>query len=96
MYAIRSYYVQASPNKPYLLVYWNIDHFKIINDLFGTQTGDRILKTIALNFRRLIPGHGTFGRLESDHFVTCFQKGDFELEEFVQRVEQNLIDHHLA
>ncbi len=88
--------LQASPNKPYLLVYWNIDHFKIINDLFGTQTGDRILKTIALNFRRLIPGHGTFGRLESDHFVTCFQKGDFELEEFVQRVEQNLIDHHLG
>ncbi len=88
--------LQAAPQESYLLVYWNIDHFKVINDLFGTQTGDRILKTIALNFRRILPGCGTFGRLESDHFVTCFRKGFFDIDEFVTRVEQNLVDHHLG
>ena len=57
--------------KRYVLTVWDIEKFKVVNDLFGGRTADRILKNIANVLKSTIAEDGTYGRLESDHFVLC-------------------------
>lgn len=48
----------------------DIDSFKNINDTYGHPVGDRIIATVAQNFRASFPGeHNIFGRLGGDEFV---------------------------
>ena len=60
------------PEQPYVLLAMDIERFKVINDLFGKDLGDRILKAIANGLQHLLSAVGTYARLEADHFVACF------------------------
>ena len=55
----------------YVLGVWNVDRFKVINELFGSKTGDKILKGIANTLQKLTAVVGTCGRLEADSFAIC-------------------------
>lgn len=46
----------------------DIDHFKLINDVYGHQFGDRYLKTIARALRNSFPENSIVGRLGGDEF----------------------------
>lgn len=50
----------------------NIDKFKVINDLFGTAAGDKLLVHIADNFTKKINGRGVIARLTADNFAICY------------------------
>ena len=58
----------------YIIGYWNIDRFKVINELFGRDNGDMILSSVAKWIRESIGRNGVCARLEADHFVTCTTK----------------------
>ena len=72
------------PGSDYILVVWDIDRFKVVNDLFGTRVGDNILIQVATHLRKHVLGIGTFGRLESDFFVFCLPAASFELEQMLK------------
>ena len=46
----------------------DIDHFKLVNDLYGHQFGDTYLKTIAKALRTNLPDVSVVGRLGGDEF----------------------------
>lgn len=77
-YAETEKMLQQNPDKNYVIGHWNIDRFKVVNELFGSRTGDRILCDMADMIRSQIKGVGTYGRLEADHFVTCVPEEDLE------------------
>ena len=72
------------PDKDYMLVVWDIDRFKVINDLFGTRVGDNILVKIAAHLKKSFFGYATFGRFDSDMFVFCVPADTFELERMLR------------
>lgn len=51
---------------------WDVEHFKVINDLHGMAVGDRVLRTIARALDEQLRGVGTYARLESDRFALCY------------------------
>lgn len=62
-----------NPDKEYIIAYWNVQRFKVINELFGRSVGDAILRNMADKIRTAYKGvEGTYGRMESDNFVACF------------------------
>ena len=63
--------IDKNPDEKYLVAQWNIDHFRIVNELFGSNMGDRILCTIANKLSQYMKGNGVYARLEADNFVTC-------------------------
>ncbi|MBQ8200912.1 MAG: EAL domain-containing protein [Clostridia bacterium] len=59
------------PNRMFKIVRVDINRFKIYNDLFGEEAGQRILKGIADRIKQLATPLVTYGRLFNDHFVMC-------------------------
>lgn len=56
----------------FCILYWNIRRFKVVNNLFGWATGDKILVQLADSMRKEFQGSiATYGRLERDNFVCC-------------------------
>lgn len=55
--------------RPLSLIYFDIDHFKMINDRFGHATGDRVLAQVASAVRALLPAHDLLFRWGGDEFV---------------------------
>ena len=68
-----------NPDTKYVIAYWNIQRFKVINELFGREVGDSILIQMAEMIKSAYRGvegehdiEGTYGRMESDNFAICF------------------------
>lgn len=56
-------------DKEYSLLYVDLDHFKHVNDNFGHDVGDELLKKIASLFKKIIPTNSVVTRIGGDEFV---------------------------
>ena len=67
--------LEEHPGIDFCLIYWNIQQFKVLNNLFGLQTGDQILIHIAdILHNEFSDQIATYGRLEADNFICCVPK----------------------
>lgn len=55
--------------RPLCLIYFDIDHFKTINDSFGHVAGDRVLTQVATEARALLRAHDLLFRWGGDEFL---------------------------
>jgi diguanylate cyclase len=65
-----------SVNRPVSLLLMDIDYFKRINDTFGHETGDLILKQFASVIRGVLPAKGIAGRFGGEEFVILLPDHD--------------------
>jgi len=66
--------LQMNPETEYVLLRMDVERFKVINDLFGSKIGDKVLCIIARKLEKGLKGKGTYGRIAGDNFVCCFPK----------------------
>ena len=64
----------------------DIDHFKLINDRFGHQVGDKVLQQVAMRVRSTIRASDTVARYGGEEFV--FLMPETDLKGAVELVEQ--------
>jgi len=60
----------------YSIVFFDIDHFKRINDTYGHDAGDVILKSLGLLFRRYARDIDMIGRFGGEEFVAILPNTD--------------------
>jgi len=69
-------------NTNYSVVFFDIDHFKHVNDTYGHDAGDVILKSLGLLFKRYARDVDLIGRFGGEEFVAILpntdKKGAFE------------------
>lgn len=71
--------VAKDPNTTYEFLYVDIENFKVFNEWFGRDAGDRLLKTIADHLKLLAANHsGLAGYLGGDDFVAILPLGTAE------------------
>ncbi|MHB8895491.1 MAG: sensor domain-containing diguanylate cyclase [Candidatus Geothermincolia bacterium] len=58
------------------LAFFDIDHFKLVNDTFGHEAGDRVLKMVALTARNSIRTADIASRWGGEEFTAVIQKVD--------------------
>ena len=63
---------------PFGLLFCDIDHFKNLNDTFGHNLGDKVLRMIAQTLRANIRDTDTMGRWGGEEFVVILQDVDVE------------------
>lgn len=59
----------VSRTRPGALLLIDIDHFKLVNDLYGHTAGDRLLVSLSEMIRSVLPHGALAGRLGGDEFV---------------------------
>lgn len=63
--------VKNSKANDYALIYFDIDRFKSINELFGHAEGDKFLCEVAQRLIDAIGDKGLFCRISADNFAVC-------------------------
>ena len=81
----------------YALVSFDIDKFKAINDMYGHEEGNRVLKLIADTVNRNIDNNETFSRINSDNFyILMIYHDDSQIVErirsLIQAIEYEITD----
>lgn len=73
------------------------DNFKNINDTYGHNKGDLILKTIAKTIDKALPENGDTCRFGGDEFVAYFPVDeDKKAYEYAKKVEQSLLEKDIS
>ncbi len=73
------------------LLYFDVDRFKQINDRFGHETGDAVLKTLVRRAKRAIRKSDIIARLGGDEFVILFEDTP-DRETFSQVVSRLMLE----
>lgn len=68
------------------IVLMDISNFKVVNDLYGMENGDRLLKQVAGELKKLLEGKNAIvGRFTGDHFYMCMTEKNFYEIKFPKR-----------
>ena len=66
--------LQENPDEEYTIICSNIENFKLYNDAFGREAGDRLLQEYAYNMVNMIGTDGICGRYGADRFLIFCRK----------------------
>jgi len=67
--------LKQCPDMEFEIMRFNIARFKVINDLFGEETGDKLLKYVAQFLTSIQLEPCVYGRLYADNFLLCYPTG---------------------
>lgn len=82
----------ADPS-PVALIFLDIDNFKGVNDQFGHDAGDRVLRAVSSRLRRSVRQGDVVARIGGDEFVVIVsgQPAREEAERIVQRLDAIMV-----
>lgn len=89
-------FIKDHPERRYHIIRMDINRFKVINDLFGIEAGDRLLRFIATTFQNAMNEGSICARMSGDVFCACV---DFEHEriiDFMRIVSESLASYPLT
>lgn len=70
--------VRLANQGPISVMIFDIDDFKAINDTFGHQTGDEVIKSVALTANGIVPSQHLIGRIGGEEFAIVLKGEDFD------------------
>ncbi|MDD3411858.1 MAG: EAL domain-containing protein, partial [Eubacteriales bacterium] len=70
--------LREQPDERWSVIALDVDHFKAVNELFGYEAGDGVLKVIARTLQSEAGERGVAARLESDRFAACMASPDLD------------------
>ena len=62
--------------KPYCVLYFDIDNFKSYNDVYGFEKGDMVIRTLSFLLKENIPADQFIGHIGGDDFIAVVENGD--------------------
>lgn len=78
---------------PFSLIFIDLDNFKNVNDTYGHQEGDRILKNFATAIMQSIRETDIPARYGGDEIVVVLKKANYEIaKKILDRIRQKLVE----
>jgi diguanylate cyclase (GGDEF)-like protein len=84
--------MQVDPDHPMALAYLDLDRFKLINDLYGHNAGDEVLRQFCQRVNSLLSVQMHLGRVGGDQFVILLADTRMPLATVICRGIVNAID----
>lgn len=88
-------WLTREPNVFRCLIRFDIDRFKLINELYSVSMGDQVLSHIGELLKELVRPPETYARFSSDIFCVCLARPIGECAEAINRIEQKLNEYTL-
>ena len=85
--------VATDKDSSYSIALLDIKDFKMTNDIFGNEVGDRVLKKVANWIRENATEEWIYGRLSGDAFGICYPTGSGRLDVVEQRLSKFVISN---
>ncbi len=92
-------YIVEHPDEELLIICTDIKDFKMINDFFGSEVGDLVLKNYAKRLQQKADRILLYGRLANDNFSVLMRKDEFDEAIFdisIQEAFAGAIDKEMA
>lgn len=87
--------IENENNVKHAIIRMDIDKFKLINDLYGYDIGDEVLKYCAGIIRRYVINHGVFGRINSDIFCMCIRYDEKEeILDVIDKISSGMVNRN--
>ena len=84
---------QLQTNKSYTLIYLDLDRFKLINDSFGHDLGDFVLKEIGLRLSTILNYFVCIGRIGGDEFALLVENNtENDIDKICERIHDLIIE----
>lgn len=81
-------------NEPLSILYMDIDHFKQVNDRYGHQAGDTVLREFAMLLRRELPAGALAARYGGEELVIMLQgQHSLEAEALAEHLRHTIEEH---
>ena len=92
--------LNTTPEIKRYIISLNVRNFKVVNDIFSTDFGDKVLIYLAERIRGELSEDSIFGRLGGDVFGACVPVDEFDIEYFEKklssfRAADSNIDYHI-
>ena len=75
-------------SNPIAVLLCDIDHFKQVNDRYGHDVGDQLIKLVAESLRTAVRAEDTVARMSGDEFVVLIES--LEVREDLERVHRSI------
>ena len=76
------------------IVMVDIVNFKVINDLYGIEQGDKLLKYIAEQLKSTVKEYdGIVARFNADHFYMCVKESVVDEDNFIRKFKKTPVDN---
>ncbi|MEG1633406.1 MAG: EAL domain-containing protein [Oscillospiraceae bacterium] len=85
-----------NPDNEYVLIAFDVERFKLINELFGFHEGDRLLCYIADRMKANALPSELFCRLESDNYAMCTRHHQPRIEQILADIPRETAAYKLA
>lgn len=83
--------LSSKPDKRFAIVRVDINRFKLVNDIYGMETGNKLLIIIAEVLKQTIQPEGICGRVNSDVFDICLPyNSEKELIRLTRRITKTV------
>ncbi|MEG1823878.1 MAG: EAL domain-containing protein [Cloacibacillus sp.] len=83
------------PSHDYVIARWDVDHFKVFNDIYGTKMGDRFLADFGAMLSANHLKGSIIGHWDADHFVACVRAEDFDPDAMSLWLRSNVAKEHI-
>ena len=87
--------MDADSNEEFVIISYNFDKFKAVNEILGNKTGDLILKKFALFLREEYGDNAAYGRIEADRFALFIILSDFDENKLKYQLDHCFDDMNL-
>lgn len=84
-------FAELGRGAPFAVMFVDLDHFKSINDKFGHDVGDAVLRELGAHLKRTIRSNDIAGRYGGEEFVVCLAGCDMSVAPKVAERHRELI-----
>ena len=80
---------------PLALIFFDIDHFKTVNDTYGHEAGDHVLQELSSIVASMVRQTDIFARFGGEEFVVLVHKNDVRTgRELAEKIRLNVEQHN--
>ncbi|HXP26812.1 MAG TPA: GGDEF domain-containing protein, partial [Steroidobacteraceae bacterium] len=75
-----------------VMLLWDLDNFKVINDSYGHRAGDRVLQSVAACFMAAVRGNDFVARIGGEEFVMLLNGAKVEQALFIANQVRSAVE----
>lgn len=84
-------FIEKNRNTQFVILRFDVDGFKVLNDVYGLSEGDRFLRTVGDYISHNTDEENVVaGRWDADHFVMCMKLDKFNVTRMLARVDASV------